>query len=73
MVSVTAVEATKLALHDAMLAAGISNRQLAGRLGTDEKVVRRLRDPLQRSAIGAVEAALCCLGKRVAITVRDAA
>jgi antitoxin HicB len=73
VVSVTALEATKLALHDAMLAAGISNRELAGRLQMDEKAVRRLRDPLQRSAIGAVEAALRCLGKRVEVTVLDAA
>src|ERR1700693_3497510 len=69
VVSVTALEATKLALHDAMLAAGLSNSALAGRLGLDEKAVRRLRDPLQRSAIGAVEAALRCLGKRVEVTV----
>jgi antitoxin HicB len=73
LVLVTALEAMKLALHDAMLAAGISNRGLAGRLGVDEKAVRRLRDPLQRSSIGAVEAALRCLGKRVEVTVLDAA
>jgi len=73
MVSVTTLEATKLALHDAMLAAGVSNLELAGRLGLDEKAVRRLRDPLQRSAIGAVEAVLRCLGKRVEITVLDVA
>ena len=73
VVSVTALEATKLALHDAMLAAGMTNRELAGRLGLDEKAVRRLRDPLQRSAIGAVESALCCLGKRVEVAVLDAA
>jgi antitoxin HicB len=34
--------AAKLALHDAMLAAGVSNVALARRLGTDEKTVRRL-------------------------------
>lgn len=73
IVSVTALEATKLALHDAMLSAGVSNRELAGRLGLHEKAARRLRDPLQRSAIGAVEAALRCLGKRVEVTVLDAA
>ena len=73
VVSVTAPEATKLALHNAMLAAGISNRALADRLGLDEKAVRRLRDPLQRSAIGPVESALRCLGKRVEVTVLDGA
>ena len=73
IVSVTALEAMTLALHDAMVAAGLSNRDLAVRLGLDEKAVRRLRDPLQRSAIGSVEGALRCLGKRVEVTVLDAA
>jgi antitoxin HicB len=73
IVSVTALEAMKLALHDAMLAAGATNRELAGRLWVDEKAVRRLRDPLQRSAMGAVKAALRCLGKRVDVPVLDVA
>ena len=69
IVSVTVLEATKLALHDAMLAAGLSNVELGRRLGLDEKSVRRLRDPLHRSHIGAVEAALRSLGKRVEVSV----
>jgi antitoxin HicB len=73
MVSVTALEATKLALHDTMRAARVSNRELASRQGLDEYSVRRLRDPLQRSAIGGMEAALRCLGKRVEVTVLDVA
>jgi antitoxin HicB len=73
VIGVTALEATKLALHDAMLAAGVSNVELAHRLGLDEKVVHRLRDPLRRSDIGTLETALRTLGKRVEITVRDAA
>ena len=72
-VSVTALEATKLALHDAMIAAGVSNVELAHRLGLDEKAVRRLRDPLRRSDIGTLETALRSLGQRVEVTVRDAA
>jgi antitoxin HicB len=42
--------AAKLALHDSMLAAGVSNVALARQLGTDEKTVRRLRDPLHQLA-----------------------
>lgn len=61
------------AVSSAWLAAGISNREFADRLGLDEKAVRRLRDPLQRSAIGAIEAALRCLGKCVEVTVLDRA
>ncbi len=73
VVAVGTLEAAKLALHDAMLASGISNVQLAQRLGTDEKAVRRLRDPLHRSHIGAVETALAMLGRRLAVDVLDAA
>ena len=64
--------AAKLALHDAMLAAGISNVALAQRLGIDEKMVRRLRDPLHQSKISQVDAALRALGKRMGIVI-DAA
>lgn len=64
--------AAKLALHDAMLAAGMSNVALARRLGTDEKTVRRLRDPLHQSRINQIDAALRALGKRMAIVVEAA-
>lgn len=69
---VPALVAAKLALHDAMLAAGVSNVTLARQLGTDEKTVRRLRDPLHQSRINQVDAALRALGKRMGIVI-DAA
>jgi antitoxin HicB len=65
--------AAKLALHDAMLEAGLSNVELARRLDIDEKAVRRLRDPLHRSHIGQVEAALRQLGKRLEVRAVAAA
>jgi len=65
--------AAKLALHDAMLAGGVSNVVLGRRLGLEEKAVRRLRDPLHQSHIGAVDRALQQLGKRLEVSVRDAA
>ena len=65
--------AAKLALHDAMLAASLSNSALARRLGMDEKAVRRLRDPLHRSHIGQIEAALRILGKRLEVRVLECA
>ena len=71
VVSVTALEAAKLALHDAMLAEKISNVELGRRLNLDERAVRRLRDPLYRSHIGAVEAALRSLGRQIYIDVRE--
>ncbi len=64
--------AAKLALHDAMLAAGISNVELGRRLDLEEKAVRRLRDPLHRSHIGQIEAALRLLGRRLEIRVLEA-
>jgi antitoxin HicB len=64
--------AAKLALHDAMFAAGLSNVALARQLGVDEKAVRRLRDPLHQSRIDQVDAALRALGKRISIVVEAA-
>ena len=61
--------AAKLALHDAMLTAEVSNVALARQLGTDEKTVRRLRDPLHQSRINQVDAALRVLGKRLGIVI----
>jgi antitoxin HicB len=64
--------AAKLALHDAMLAAGVSNVAISHRLGVDEKIVRRLRDPLHKSRIDQVGEALRTLGKIIEVVVRDA-
>ena len=59
----------RLALHDAMLAAGVTNVVLGKRLGVDEKSVRRLRDPLHRSHIDSVERALRALGRRLEVAI----
>jgi antitoxin HicB len=64
--------AAKLALHDAMVAARVTNVALARQLGTDEKTVRRLRDPLHQSRINQVDAALRMLGKRMGIVIEAA-
>jgi antitoxin HicB len=61
--------AAKLALHDAMVSGGISNVVLARRLGVDEKVVRRMRDPLHKSGIDQIDAALHALGRRIEVVV----
>jgi antitoxin HicB len=72
LIAVPALAAAKLALHDAMLAARISKVELGRRLGLDEEGVRRMRDPLHRSHIDKIEAALRILGKRLDAEVRDA-
>jgi antitoxin HicB len=72
MISVTMLEAAKLALHDAMLAEKISNVELGRRLELDERAVRRLRDPLYRSHIGTVETALRNLGRQIRVDITSA-
>jgi antitoxin HicB len=72
-VTLPPLAAAKLALYEAMRAQGIGAADLAGRLGIAETAVRRLLDLDQRSHIDEVEAALRCLGKRLEVTVRDAA
>ena len=64
--------AAKLALHDAILSAGVSNVVLARQLGVDEKAVRRLRNPLHQSRINQIDAALRLLGKRLGIVIEAA-
>lgn len=70
---VPSLVAAKLALHDAMVKGKVSNVVLAHRLGVDEKVVRRLRNPLHRSHIENVEAALRVLGQRLSVGVHEEA
>src|SRR5580692_8260530 len=64
--------AAKLALHDAMLAAGISNVELSRRAGQEEKAVRRLRASLHRSHIGQIKVAPRLLGRRLEVRVLEA-
>ncbi len=63
----------KLALHDAMVCGRVSNVILAHRMGINEKAVRRLRDPLYRSHIENVEAALHALGRTLVVDVFEEA
>jgi antitoxin HicB len=65
--------AAKLALHATMIETGMSNVVLGRQLGLEEKAVRRLRDPLHQSHIGAVDKALRLLGKRIEVVIQDAA
>ncbi|MGH6901735.1 MAG: type II toxin-antitoxin system HicB family antitoxin [Geminicoccaceae bacterium] len=65
--------AAKLALYSAMLEQRVTNADLADRMGKSQAEVRRLLDLDHRSELGQIEAALAALGKRLEITVRDAA
>jgi antitoxin HicB len=73
LVAVTALEAAKLALNDAMRERAVTNVALAAQLDMDERAIRRLRDALHASRIADVERALAALGKRIIVDVADAA
>ena len=65
--------APKLALFNAMQRSGISNSDLARRLGVTELIVRRMLDPKHETKTGKIEAALRALGKEAVVHVGDAA
>jgi antitoxin HicB len=50
----------------------ITNVELAGRLGVNEKVVRRLLDPDHRCRIDRLEEALAVLGRQMELRVHIA-
>lgn len=72
-VPVPAQMAAKAALVLSVREAGISQSELAERLGCDEKEVRRLLDPRHASKLPRIEAALAELGKHLALRLVDEA
>ena len=73
LVILPALVAPKLELYRRMCETGTTRVALAQMLGTDERAERRLLAYKHRSHIGQIEAALAKLGKRLEVTVRDAA
>jgi len=65
--------APKLALYLALREAGISQSQLARRLGVPETAVRRLLDPKHDLKPEKTQTALAALGKHVCVAMEDAA
>src|SRR5215831_15244313 len=65
--------APKLALYLAMRDQGVSNSELARRLGVHERVIRRMLDPEHATKAEKIQAALAVLGKQMTVEVRDAA
>lgn len=63
----------KLALYWAIRELGVSQSELARRLGVRETVVRRMLDPNHDTRPEKVQAALEALGKRVVMAYDDAA
>jgi len=73
MVSVPFWIAGKLALYLALREQGVTNTELARRLGVSETVVRRMLDPGHDTRSEKLQTALEALGKRMVVTVEDAA
>jgi antitoxin HicB len=63
----------KLAIYHAMLEAGISQVELAARLGCDPRQVRRLLNLYHNSRLDQLEKALKALGRQLVVEIRKAA
>ena len=61
--------AGKLAVYQAIQEAGITNVELAKRLGVTEAVVRRILDPEHETKVRKLAAALAVLGKELVMAV----
>jgi antitoxin HicB len=73
LITLPALVAAKLELYRRMCETGTTRVALARMIGIDERAVRRLLAYKHRSHIGQIETALAKLGKRLEISVRDAA
>jgi len=67
LVSVPADTAAKAALWVALRETGTTRVDLAARLGTDEKSIRRMLDPRHRSSANRIHEALRALGRDLVI------
>jgi antitoxin HicB len=65
--------AGKLGLYLAVREQGITNSELARRLGVRETVIRRMLDPNHETKSEKLQAALDALGKRIVVAVEDSA
>ena len=65
--------APKLALYLAIREQGLTNSDLARRIGVSETVVRRMLDPKHNTKPEKIQAALRAVGKRIVLSFEDAA
>ena len=68
-----AILAAKTALYEALREQRLSNSAFAVAMGVQESEVRRMLDPRHATKIGRLEEALARFGKRLVITVEEAA
>jgi antitoxin HicB len=72
-ITLSALDSAKIELYQAIRASGLSKGKLATRLGISEAELNRLLDLRYKSRFNQIEAAFRALGKRVVVTVEDAA
>jgi len=72
-IALPAPMAAKAALYLAIQEAGLSNSELARKLGLDEKEVRRMLDPRHATRLSRIQTALDFLGKRLVVSLDNAA
>ena len=68
-----AILAAKAALYEALRKERLSNSAFAVAMGILESEVRRMLDPRHATKIGRLEQALARVGKRLVVTVEEAA
>ena len=73
LIPLSAPMAAKAALYLAMREAGMTNVRLARKLGCDEKEVRRMLDPRHPTKLPRIKEALDVFGKRLVVSVEEAA
>ena len=72
-IPVSATVTAKLAFISAFQSSGLTRVALAARLGKAEGEIRRMLDPYHRTKLASLEAGLRALGKRLVVTVEEAA
>jgi antitoxin HicB len=72
-VALPAPMAAKAALYLAIQEAGLSNSELGRKLGLDEKEIRRMLDPRHATRLSRIQTALDFLGKRLVVSLDNAA
>ena len=65
--------AAKAALYLAIKESGVSNVELARRLGFDEREIRRILDPRHATRLARIQQVLEALGKRLVVSMDSAA
>jgi antitoxin HicB len=73
LISISAATAAKLALITAFRDSGLTQVALAAKLGKAEGEIRRMLNHYHATKLASIDAALRALGKRLVVTVEEAA